>query len=108
MSSNPKTKRRNFESKTAHKRFTNKKGNYLLQIIPKLFDQFIWGKRSLNRNRKKYSKTKLTDEQKAAKKKMKEEEKAAKEKSVEEEKKEGNDGNDEEVYGNIDGDSKKV
>ena len=54
--------RRNFESKNAARKFTNKKGAWLLQVIKRLYDAFHWGKYTLFST--KYLKRKKTDEEK--------------------------------------------
>ena len=62
--------RRNKESKTAYTNFTNKKGNWLKQIMPRLFDIWRWGKANLGK--KKYKKRKLTEQQKEENKQKRE------------------------------------
>ena len=48
--------RRNLESKTIYKRFTNKKGNVVTQILPQLIDIFMFEFNKKKRDKKKKSK----------------------------------------------------
>ena len=36
--------RRNAEAKTLHKNCTNKRGNWITQIMKRLYDRFIWSR----------------------------------------------------------------
>ena len=36
--------RRNAEAKTLHKNCTNKRGNWITQIMKRLYDKFIWSR----------------------------------------------------------------
>ena len=56
--------RRNYESKTIARNFTNKKDKWLLQVIKRLWDATHWGKQRLTLDAPFYARHKQTDEQK--------------------------------------------
>ena len=67
---------RNYESKTVHKKFTNRKGNWLEQTMPRLYDLYKWEKIKLDE--KQYKKYKLTEEEKKRNKEEREKKKEKK------------------------------